>query len=91
MNSSLIINASVTALVNVTNFTLDSIQNVSISNKDNERDISELVPFILMGAFIVCVFIAVCILCYKDSKHQTMYLEAVRSRKYGDVVEWQVD
>lgn len=90
MNSSLIINASETAEVNTTNFTLEYIQNVNLSNKNNEKDISEIIPFILMGAFIISVFIVAFVVLYKDNKHQNIYIESVKSRKRGDVVEWVI-
>jgi hypothetical protein len=90
MNSSLIMNSS--ASMNSSNSTFTSTLNNSLLNntysEQDEKDIVEILPFIIMGAFLICVFIGLCIVWYKDSKHQINYVNTVKARKIGEVVQW---
>jgi hypothetical protein len=56
--------------------------------EENEKNILQLLPFILLGSFLIIVLLIVIVLCIKGDKYQKQYVEAVKSRKRGEPVIW---
>jgi hypothetical protein len=54
----------------------------------DDKDVSNLIPYILIGAIVVCGIIGIISMCCRETKHQTNYVKAVKARKRGDKVEW---
>jgi hypothetical protein len=84
-----------TNATNATNYT-NYIDYANATNATNatdytpidDKDISEIIPFILLGAIVVFGIVVSIIMCRRENKHQTNYAAAVSARKRGDKVEW---
>jgi hypothetical protein len=88
-------------IVNITSTytsTFENTPNISYSNftnsidlqTDKEKNILQLLPFILLGSFVIIVLIIAIIVCIKDNKHQGSYIAAVKSRKRGETITLSV-
>jgi hypothetical protein len=84
-----------TNATNATNYT-NYIDYANATNATNatdytpidDKDISEIIPFILLCAIVVFGIVVSIIMCRRENKHQTNYAAAVSARKRGDKVEW---
>jgi hypothetical protein len=78
-----------TDYVNATNATdYVNVTNATDYTPIDDKDISEIIPFILLCAIVVFGIVVSIIMCRRENKHQTNYAAAVSARKRGDKVEW---